>query len=122
MEENVTEETDGERMAKGERTKTLDIFACIIFFLTIFLLCSVWILPVEFQERNFNVRVPDYIWLSSAAYLVIITTIWTGFTIIAFQQKDSSRESTAAVWVGLIFLGLCLTISVFLFIGFCRDR
>jgi hypothetical protein len=122
MEENVTEETDVERMAKGERTKTLDILSCILLFLTIFPLGSGFLLPYIFQTKNDNVRIPDYIWLSSAAFHVISTAIWTGFTISAFQDKDSTRESTGAVWLGLIFLGLCLTLSVFLLIWFCRDR
>ena len=66
MEENVTEETDVERMAKGERTKTLDILSCILLFLTIFPLGSGFLLPYIFQTKNDNVRIPDYIWLSSS--------------------------------------------------------
>ena len=118
----MTEETDVERMAKGERTKTLDILSCILLFLTIFPLGSGFLLPYIFQTKNDNVRIPDYIWLSSAAFHVISTALWTGFTIVDFQDKDSTRESKTGVWWCLLCLGFCLTISVFLLIWFCRDR
>ena len=118
----MTEETLGERMTEKRVVKGLNILTCIMIFLAIFPLFSGWFLPVTFQTKNVNVKIPDYIWLSSAAFHVIITTIWTSITIAAFRDKDSTKESKTAAFVGLLFVGLCLTSSVFLFIWFCRDR
>ena len=114
MEENVTEENDVERMAKGERTKTLDILSCILLFLTIFPLGSGFLLPYIFQTKNDNVRIPDYIWFGSAAFHVIITAIWTLPAIMAFQVKNTR----ILAYVCFVFIGLCLTSFVSLFTWF----
>ena len=121
MEEKATEETVGKRMTEERVDKFQEIITCIIIFLTIFLLCSGWFLPTAFQIKNVNVRIPDYIWLSSAAFHVIITTIWTSLTIVVFQNKDSSREWKAVAFGFLSILGLCLTSFVSLFTWFRLD-
>lgn len=123
MEKKVTEETVGERMTEetvGENSteeegdRSLEITSCILLFFTLFLLGFGWFLPVKFRRENVNVRIPDYIWFGSAAFHVIITAIWTLPAIMAFQV----RNTRILAYVCFVFIGLCLTSFVSLFIWF----
>ena len=112
--EGMTEETVGENSTEEEGDRGMLIMLCLLLLFTIFLLGFGWFLPVTFRRENVNVRIPDYIWFGSAAFHVIITAIWTLPAIMAFQL----RNLRFLAYVCLVFIGLCLTSFVSLFIWF----
>lgn len=112
MEEKATEETGAETLQK---VSTIDQYA--VLFLTFFLLSFGWVFPVAFPKENVNVRIPGYIWLSSAAFHVIGAAIWINVVIFAFQYK----ELRSLAYKSLVYLGLCLISFISLFIWFCLD-
>ena len=120
MVKQLTEENVGERMTEETMEENLkgDSIQYAIVFLTFFLLCFGWVLPALFRKENDNVEIPDYIWLSSAAFHVFGVAIWINIAILTFPYKDFRAEA----YTSLAFVGLCLTSFISLVIWFCLTR
>ena len=119
MEKQLTEETVGEKLTEETVAKNPPIdIGITVQLLTYFLLTFGWVLLVEFRKENVNVRIPDYIWLCSAAFHVICIAIWINFAIVTFRCK----ESRFLAFGSIVYLGLCLISFSLLFICFCLDR
>lgn len=118
MEKQLTEETVGGNLEETVAKNPPIDLGITVQLMTIFLLTFGWVLPVEFRKENVNVRIPDYIWLCSAAFHVIALLISTYVTIFAFRHK----ELKFMVFGSLVYLGMCLTSFISLIIWFCLDR
>ncbi len=119
--ERVTEEAARKRVTEEAARERVTDANAVVFWITLQLLTFGlmgfgWRLPVEFQKRNVNVKIPGYIWLCCAAFHVIGDAIWLYLTIYCFRLKFRISTSTC-----LVFLGVCL-ISSLLFIWFCLTR
>ena len=118
MEKQLTEETVGGNLEETlAKNPPIDI-GITVQLMTFFLLTFGWVLPVEFRKENVNVRIPSYIWLSSAAFHVICIVIFINIAIVAFRCKEARTLALGS----LFYLGLCLTSFISLFIWFCQDR
>ena len=114
MEKQLTEETVGGNLEETVAKNPPIDLGITVQLMTIFLLTFGWVLPVEFRKENVNVRIPSYIWLSSAAFHVICIVVFINIAIVAFQHK----EARTLAYKSLAFVGLCLTSFISLVIWF----